>query len=76
MTVINNILDVRGLNCPLPIVKTRVTLNKMARSEALQVISTDPGFVSDISAFCQQTGNGLVSSIEEDGKFIVLIKKA
>ena len=50
-------LDARGLNCPLPILRTKKALNGLASGDTLHLISTDPGSVKDIDAFCQQTGN-------------------
>ena len=50
-------LDVRGLNCPLPIIKARKALNSMDAGLVLRVIATDPGSVKDFEAFAKQTGN-------------------
>lgn len=69
-------LDASGLNCPLPILKTKKALSKMNSGEILDVISTDAGSVKDIEAFCNQTGNELISTAEEGGKYIFTIKKA
>ncbi|NYT52466.1 MAG: sulfurtransferase TusA family protein [Candidatus Vesicomyosocius endoextente] len=68
-------LDASGLNCPLPILKTKKALSKMDIGKILDVISTDAGSVKDIEAFCNQTGNKLMSAVEESGKYIFTIKK-
>lgn len=68
-------LDARGLNCPLPILKTKKSLNDMASGQVLKVISTDSGSVKDMQAFANQTGNELLSSSEEKGEYIFLMKK-
>lgn len=68
-------LDARGLNCPLPILRTKKTLNEMASGEVLRVIATDPGSVKDFAAFAKQTGNELLSSTEGGGEFTFFIKK-
>ena len=68
------ILDTSGLNCPLPILKTKKALKSMAAGETLQLLATDPGSVADIAAFCKQTGNDLVESAEEGGTYRFLIK--
>lgn len=68
-------LDASGLSCPLPIVKTKKALNDMSSGQVLKVISTDRGSIADMSAFAEQTGNALVSSSEEGGKYIFLMKK-
>ena len=69
-------LDARGLNCPLPILRTKKTLNEMTSEQVLKVIATDPGSVKDFAAFAKQTGNELMESKEEGGNFHFLIKKA
>jgi tRNA 2-thiouridine synthesizing protein A len=69
-------LDATGLNCPLPILKTKKALSKMEIGKLLDVISTDAGSVKDIEAFCNQTGNKLIGSTEDDGKYIFTIEKA
>jgi tRNA 2-thiouridine synthesizing protein A len=76
MNTIDQTLDARGLNCPLPILKTRKAMNGLIAGQTLQIIATDPGFVKDIGAFCQQTGNDLVSSHEEGCEHIFVIRKS
>ena len=69
-------LDASGLNCPLPILRAKKSLSDMSRGQVLKVISTDQGSLKDFEAFCRQTNNALLSSAEEGGKFIFLVKKA
>lgn len=69
-------LDASGLNCPLPILRAKKTLNAMAGGQLLHVIATDPGSVRDFDAFAKQTGNELISSKEEGGKFHFMIRKS
>ena len=69
-------LDASGLNCPLPILRAKKTLNGMTSGQVLHIIATDPGSVKDFDAFAKQTGNVLMESKEEGGKFHFLIKKA
>ncbi len=68
-------LDTRGLNCPLPILKTKKALADMATGQILKMISTDCGSVKDMQAFANQTGNSLVSQSEENSEYIFYIKK-
>ncbi len=68
-------LNARGLSCPLPIVKTKKALADMASGQVLKVISTDSGSVKDMAAFAEQTGNELLSTVEENGEFIFYMKK-
>lgn len=69
-------LDASGLNCPLPILRAKKTLNGMESGKVLRIIATDPGSVKDFEAFSKQTGNELLESGEEGGKFVFLIKKS
>jgi tRNA 2-thiouridine synthesizing protein A len=68
-------LDVRGMNCPLPILRTKKMLNDMTTGEVLKVMATDPGSVKDFQAFCKQTGNTLLSSETADQVFTFLMQK-
>jgi len=69
-------LDASGLNCPLPILRAKKALAGMDVGKVLHIIATDPGSVKDFEAFARQTGNELMESKEEGGKFLFLIKKA
>ena len=69
-------LDASGLNCPLPILRAKKSIAGLTSGDVLHVIATDPGSVKDFESFCKQTGNELVSSGEENGKFIFDIRKA
>jgi tRNA 2-thiouridine synthesizing protein A len=71
----NQELDARGLNCPLPILRAKKTLNGMAAGEVLKIMATDPGSVKDFQAFATQTGNQLVDSSEVNGEFHFFLKK-
>jgi len=69
-------LDATGLNCPLPILRAKKSLTGMDSQQVLHIIATDPGSVKDFEAFAKQTGNELMESKEEGGKFHFLIRKA
>ncbi len=68
-------LNARGLSCPLPIVKTKKSLADMTSGQVLRVSATDWGAVKDMQAFADQTGNTLMSTAEENGEYIFLMKK-
>ena len=68
-------LDARGLNCPLPILRTKKSLNDMLSGQVLKVRATDPGSVRDFQAFARQTGHQLLSSGETAGEFVFLLRK-
>ncbi|BCB25952.1 transcriptional regulator [Sulfurimicrobium lacus] len=69
-------LDARGLNCPLPILRTKKSLNAMQSGDTLKVVATDPGSLKDMVSFCTQTGNALLSSQQTGGDFEFFIRKA
>lgn len=75
MTEATTELDVRGMSCPLPILRTRAILKVMKSGEVLQVMATDPGSVKDIESFCSQTNNKLLLSSNVTGEYIFLIRK-
>jgi len=68
-------LDATGLNCPLPILKAKKALSGIDSGQVLHVIATDPGAIKDFEAFAKQTGNELLESREDSGKFYFLLKK-
>lgn len=70
------VLDARGLNCPLPILKTKVALNRMQPGELLHVLTTDPLAPLDFQAFCARTQHELVQSLETAEGVEFFIRKA
>jgi tRNA 2-thiouridine synthesizing protein A len=68
-------LDARGLNCPLPILRTKKALTAMESGQTLRILATDPGSVKDFQAFAKQTGHELVGATEENREFTFLLKK-
>ncbi|HFD78797.1 MAG TPA: sulfurtransferase TusA family protein [Gammaproteobacteria bacterium] len=76
MSEIAATVDASGLNCPLPILRTRKAIKDMQAGEVLEVVSTDPGSVKDMASFCEQTGNTLLASNESGERYVFLIRKA
>jgi tRNA 2-thiouridine synthesizing protein A len=70
------VLDAKGLNCPLPILRAKKAIAELSSGQVLKIIATDPGSVKDFEAFCKQTGNTLMSSAEAGGAFEFMIKKS
>ena len=68
-------LDARGLNCPLPILRTKKSLAVLSSGQILKISATDPGAVKDFQAFAKQTGNELLSSAQNDAEFVFFMKK-
>jgi TusA-related sulfurtransferase len=68
-------LDTCGLNCPLPILKTKKALSSMQEGQLIRVRSTDSGAARDFEAFARQTGHALVEQSTQDGEFIFVLKR-
>jgi tRNA 2-thiouridine synthesizing protein A len=68
-------LDLKGLSCPIPIVKTAKAVKELAPGQLIEVFATDPGSVPDFRAWSKTTGNPLVESSEEGGVFRFLLQK-
>ena len=75
MAEVTKKLNVRGLNCPQPVLRMRASLEEIKSGEVLQVIATDPGSVRDIETFCKQTDNTLLSLSKVAGEYLFLIQK-
>jgi len=71
----DRVLDAKGLKCPLPVIKTRLALNKIAVGEVVTVLATDPASKIDIHHLCNITGNELVDASEEDGVLTYVIRR-
>lgn len=70
----DQVLDAKGLNCPLPILRAKKALKEMTTGQTLEIQATDPGAVKDFEAFCRSTGNELVESRSEGNVYVFLIK--
>lgn len=69
-------LDARGLNCPLPILKAKLALNKMRAGEILHVEATDPHSVIDFEAYCARTGHEIIQTREAGDVIEFFIRRA
>ena len=72
----DEVLNAEGLNCPLPILRAKKALKGLTAGQVLEVRATDPGSVADFAAFCNQTGNELLSSTSEGNIYKFEIKRA
>jgi tRNA 2-thiouridine synthesizing protein A len=68
-------LDVKGFNCPIPIVKTAKEMKQMTSGELIEVQATDPGSVPDFAAWSKTTGNPIVEQTTEGGIYRFVLKK-
>ncbi len=69
-------LDVKGLNCPMPILKAKKAIGALNAGDTLEVLATDPASVRDFEAFCRSTGHELCESGEQDGVYRYVLKKS
>ena len=72
----DKVLDARGLNCPLPILRTKKALGELTSGQVLKIVATDPGAVKDFEEFSKQTKNPLLEQAEAGGEFVFFIQKA
>lgn len=72
--IIMELLDLRGLKCPLPILKTKKALANMQTGDEITVWATDPGAPDDFAAFCRQTGHVLLESAQENDAFKLVLR--
>jgi tRNA 2-thiouridine synthesizing protein A len=75
MTPFDKELDARGLNCPLPILKTKKALADLRPGQVLKVLATDPGSLKDFQTFSKQTGHELLSHGEAGKEFTFFMRK-
>lgn len=68
-------LDLSGLRCPLPLLKTKQALNGMRSGQTIKVRATDPGSVRDFQVFADQSGNLLLEMQDLNGEFQYLLQK-
>nr|WP_144920818.1 sulfurtransferase TusA family protein [Paenibacillus bovis] len=71
----DKLLDAKGLACPLPIVKTKKSMDDLATGQVLEIHATDKGAQSDLAAWARSGGHELLQSTEENGIFKFWIKK-
>ena len=68
-------LDVKGMACPLPVVKARLEMDKLETGALLEVLATDPGSVADFDNWTRMAGHELVESEQIDGVYRYVIRK-
>ncbi len=72
---VDRAIDLRGLNCPLPVLKTKKALSEMTEGELLHATTTDPMSVIDFTVFCEKSGHHLEHKVEADEEFQFFIRK-
>jgi tRNA 2-thiouridine synthesizing protein A len=70
------VLDVKGLNCPLPVLRANKALRRLEAGDELAVLATDAAAPKDFESFCEAAGHVLIESAELDGVFTIVLRKA
>jgi len=71
----NRSIDLRGLKCPIPVLRLKKELNKEKNGSIIEVTTTDPATVKDFEVFCKKTGDKIISSLVIADQFVFLIEK-
>jgi len=72
----STILDTKGFNCPIPVLKARRAMRSLEVGDELTLLATDPASQIDVPHFCNTMGHELIGSTEDDGVFAYQIRKA
>ncbi len=72
----DHVLDARGLQCPLPVLRANKILKSLHAGAELEVLATDAAAPPDFASFCKTTGHVLVASSEAGGTFTIVVRKA
>ncbi len=72
---IAQLIDARGLSCPMPIVKTAQAVKTIPSGAAVELVATDPGSIKDIAAWCRATGNELVEQTSDGAVYRFVIRR-
>ncbi len=72
---VNQLVDARGLSCPMPLLKAKLALNGCEVGERVRILATDPGSVRDFHAFAELSVHSLLQFAEHDGEYDYLMEK-
>lgn len=70
------VLDLKGLKCPLPVLRANKAIKSLPAGGVVEIHATDPGTVADFKAYCETTGHELVESRQQDGVYNFVIRKS
>ena len=69
------VLDVKGMTCPLPVLRANKVLRGLEPGDRLRVLATDRAAVADMQAYCRESGHAMLAFSEEAGVFSFVIRK-
>jgi len=67
-------LDARRMFCPMPVIRAQDKINELEAGDTLEVVSTDPGALNDIPAWCRINGHKVIETKEKDDEVIVIVE--
>ena len=73
---VDKVLDLKGLLCPIPVVKMAKAVKEVEVGQLIEAFATDPGVMADIPAWCRTTGNELVTLEKRDKQFHFVVRRA
>lgn len=73
--LVATVVDARGLSCPMPIVKTALSVKALTPGDVVEVLATDPGSQRDVLAWCRSTGNDLIEQAVDGPVYRFLIRR-
>ena len=68
-------LDARRMLCPLPVIKLQNCVNQQPIGTRVEITCTDPGALNDIPAWCRINGHSIISTLEQDYEYIIVVEK-
>lgn len=71
----DQILNAKGLSCPMPVVRTKKAIDQLEKGQILELHTTDAGALNDIPAWAKTSGHVILDSREENGTYIFMIQK-
>ena len=71
----DRLVDASGLSCPMPVVKAAKEMRSLTQGQVLKIVATDHGSLADIPAWAEDTGNELLHTESEGGRFVFLVRK-
>ena len=72
----DRLLDASGLSCPMPVVKAAKEMRGLQPGQVLKIVATDHGSLADIPAWAEDTGNELLDTKSEGGRYVFLVRKS
>ncbi len=72
---IDQLIDARGLSCPMPIVKTAQAVKGLTAGSVVELLATDPGSIKDVAAWCRSTGNDLIEQTSDGAVYRFVIRR-